>query len=501
MKYKKILFSIFLLVFLFSVVGFVRVLAEEPTFKLINALIEEKSENVDASINSYDNNSIDTNITFRKIDDFVKYKLTIKNNDSKEYKVKLISDNNVNANVLYTYDSYTNQTIGADSTLDIILTATYKNELTNINNRDQNNSFKLSIELIDEEGNVVVDDITVNPRTGDNMMTYIITGIISLIGLILLFKFKSKNNKKEKYLFLLALFIPTIVKGIESSIVVNISNELKLYDKVVVTYSLNGEEKEEVVKYDTQLSKPDDPVKEGYNFVGWYINGEEYNFDSPVKKDTKIEAKYELINYNISYYLEGGELSDKVTEYNIETESFDLKNPTKEGYTFAGWTGSNGESLQTKVTIEKGSIGDKSFTAHYSANEDTIYTVVHKYRKLNGEFESEVEVLKGTTDTTVSPAVKEKVGFVNPKLQTITISPDGKSEVVYIYEREEFTLTLNNIEDITTTFESKKYPYGTTISLTAKDKEGYTFTRWNDGHESKEYTFDITSDITLSPEL
>ena len=504
MKYKKILFSIFLLVFLFSVVGFVRVLAEEPTFKLINATIEEKSSDVDAVINSYDNNDLETDITFHKIDDYVKFKLTIKNNDSKEYKVKLITDNNANNNannnVLYAYDSHADETIGAGASFDVVLTATYKNEVTDMNERDQANSFNLSFTFVDENGNVVTDDVTINPRTGDNIMTYIITGIISLIGLILLFIFKSKNNKKEKYLFLLALFIPTIVKGIESSIVVNISNELKLYDKVVVTYSLNGEEKEKVVKYDTQLSKPDDPVKEGYNFVGWYINDEEYNFDSPVKKDTKIEAKYELIQYTINYDLDGGNDPNNATEYNVETDTFNLVNPVKEGYIFDGWTESNGDTPQKIVTITKGSYGNKTFVAHFSPDPNTPYTVYHKYEKLGGGFDVEEEHLTGETGSKVTPEFREKNGFDNPSSQEIIIEPTGDSEVTYEYTRTLYQLTLNNIDDIDTTFETRKYPYETEIVLTAKDKTGYTFAGWNNGHQAKAYTFNITSDITLSPE-
>ena len=80
-----------------------------------------------------------------------------------------------------------------------------------------------------------------------------------------------------------------------------------------------------------------------------------------------------VITYNISYDLDGGsETTTNPTTYNIETNTFTLNNPTKTGHTFIGWTGSNGTTAQTTVTISKGSIGDKSYTANW---EPIIYTV------------------------------------------------------------------------------------------------------------------------------
>jgi len=68
------------------------------------------------------------------------------------------------------------------------------------------------------------------------------------------------------------------------------------------------------------------------------------------------------------------------TSYNVETNTITLTNPTHPGYTFKGWsgTGLTGTNNMT-VTIPKGSIGDRSYTAHWaieSANNFTIsYTV------------------------------------------------------------------------------------------------------------------------------
>lgn len=68
------------------------------------------------------------------------------------------------------------------------------------------------------------------------------------------------------------------------------------------------------------------------------------------------------IDYTITYNLDGGTASNPST-YTIETETFTLKAPLKAGYTFAGWTGTGLTDATKTVTIEKGSTGDRSYTA------------------------------------------------------------------------------------------------------------------------------------------
>ena len=69
--------------------------------------------------------------------------------------------------------------------------------------------------------------------------------------------------------------------------------------------------------------------------------------------------------YKITYNLNGGTANNPDT-YKVDTDTITLSNPTKEKYIFAGWTGSNGNTPQTEVKINKGSSGDKSFTANWT---------------------------------------------------------------------------------------------------------------------------------------
>ena len=72
--------------------------------------------------------------------------------------------------------------------------------------------------------------------------------------------------------------------------------------------------------------------------------------------------------YTITYNLNGGSSSIALkTTYTVE-DSFTLPQPTKTGYTFTGWTGSNGTTPQKTVTVNKGTRGNLSYTANLMAN-------------------------------------------------------------------------------------------------------------------------------------
>ena len=72
-----------------------------------------------------------------------------------------------------------------------------------------------------------------------------------------------------------------------------------------------------------------------------------------------------LINYNISYNLDGGTAEGNPTTYNALSGTIALNPPTKEGYKFKGWTGSNGSTPQIAVAINgRETTGDLSYTAN-----------------------------------------------------------------------------------------------------------------------------------------
>ena len=114
------------------------------------------------------------------------------------------------------------------------------------------------------------------------------------------------------------------------------------------------------------------PSKTGYIFDGWTGPG----FDSPqinvtIPKGTFNDriyvANWTPIVYTITYVLNGGTLeTDNPNTYTIESNNIKLNDPSKPGYYFAGWTGSNGTTPNPDITIPKGSIGNKTYTANFA---------------------------------------------------------------------------------------------------------------------------------------
>ena len=163
-----------------------------------------------------------------------------------------------------------------------------------------------------------------------------------------------------------------------------------------ITYNLNGgtlaagSPDKYYVTADTPLIAP---RRTGYTFAGWTgSNGSTAQTEVKINKGStgakSFTANWTPINYDITYNLNDGVLAEGDTnpaQYTIESDAITLKNPTKEGYIFTGWTGSNGDTPQTEVTIPKGSTENKNYVANWEQEEaQIINTPTSKSSKLSG---------------------------------------------------------------------------------------------------------------------
>lgn len=107
----------------------------------------------------------------------------------------------------------------------------------------------------------------------------------------------------------------------------------------------------------------------GYSQDHWWSeDGEQITSDLTVEHSFECYAHWNLTNYTISYNLNGGSWSSGQTpraSYNIESNKYDLLTPEYVGRQFVGWTGSNGNTPQTEVSIPTGSTGNKSYVANW----------------------------------------------------------------------------------------------------------------------------------------
>ena len=97
----------------------------------------------------------------------------------------------------------------------------------------------------------------------------------------------------------------------------------------------------QTVAKNAKASKPADPTKGGYDFVGWYADSARtvlYDFNTPVTSDVTIYAKWETIKpkYEVDFESNGGSNPAAIIVKEGDKVSKPT-DPTKDGYSFAGW--------------------------------------------------------------------------------------------------------------------------------------------------------------------
>ena len=198
----------------------------------------------------------------------------------------------------------------------------------------------------------------------------------------------------------------------------------------------NGNVTEYTYGVGATLPAADDMTYTGHTFKGWYDN--ESLTGSPVTAigDTETGnkeywAKWEINQYTIIYDLAGGTVEGNPDTYTIKTGAFTLRNPTKSGYTFTGWsgTGLDGENNMT-VTIPTGSTGNRTYTAHWRYNggggssSSPSYPVSVPDKTDHGSVT--VSPKNASAGSTVTITVKPDSGYV---LETISVTDKNGNDL------------------------------------------------------------------------
>lgn len=368
-----LIFSIMLFISIFSCI---RVLAEPDALKLEEAIITDKSNTVTGDITNISDDKIEDNITFHRINDDITYRIVIKNNLDKEITILSIEDDNNNEYITFEYDKHQNEILGSGDSLEFFVTTRYNNSVMDMSKRNQNTStnFIINYKIAGKSNG---NSILVNPNTSSNFPWFIFTFIVSNVGIIICMiveRNNSKNNSsKMSGLLIIGLMLsPIIVKAETLSYKIKLTSYYGLYDKQVVTYIVNGEEKSLINQYGETINGLETPVKEGYTFDKWtYEDGSDFDPTKELTSDINLIAKMNKIIYSITYDLNGGILSSSnPTEYTV-TDNITLQEPTKDYYLFKGWTGTDLQE-PTKNVVINNIIGDRNYIANYSPINYTI---------------------------------------------------------------------------------------------------------------------------------
>jgi uncharacterized repeat protein (TIGR02543 family) len=126
------------------------------------------------------------------------------------------------------------------------------------------------------------------------------------------------------------------------------------------------------VTYDGEFALPI-PEWAGHTFSGWYDGDTKITSGiCKIYEDTTLVAEWDIIQYTVSYTMNGGtNAASNPTSYNYH-DAFTLADPERTGYTFLGWT-YEGQTTPTKnVTVVVGTTGDLVYIANWEAISSTI---------------------------------------------------------------------------------------------------------------------------------
>ena len=222
-----------------------------------------------------------------------------------------------------------------------------------------------------------------------------------------------------------------------------------------ITYMVDGEEfKSLYLEVGTAITAEDEPTKKGYTFSGW----SEIPETMPAH-DVTVTGTFTVNKYKLTYMVDGEEYKTFEVEYGTAITAED--EPTKEGYTFSGWS----EIPETMPAH------DVTVTGTFTVNKYKLTYMV------DGEEYKTSEVEYGTAITAEDEPTKEGYTFsgwseIPETMPAHDVTVNGtftvnKYKLTYMVDGEEYK-----------TFEVE---YGTAITAEAEPtKEGYTFSGWSE---------------------
>ncbi|EMV0460713.1 InlB B-repeat-containing protein [Listeria monocytogenes] len=264
------------------------------------------------------------------------------------------------------------------------------------------------------------------------------------------------------------------------------ANNITLYARYSVksytaTFDKEGTTTTQTANYDSLLTEPAAPTKDGYTFDGWYdaeTGGNKWNFatNKMPAKNVTLYARFAVKSYTATFDKDGTTTTQTV---NYDSLIQEPTAPTKDGYTFTGWYDAETGGNKWDFAANKMPAKNVTLYARFSTN---AYTAT---------FDKE-----GTTTTQAvdydslltEPTAPTKDGYTfdgwydaetgGTKWNFATNKMPAKNMTLYArFSLKAYTATFN-VEDTTTT---QAVDYDALIEEpTAPTKEGHTFDGWYD---------------------
>lgn len=266
-------------------------------------------------------------------------------------------------------------------------------------------------------------------------------------------------------------------------------------------YGIEGMTGSQQVADGGKATEPVAPVRDGYRFDGWLLDGQTYDFATPVTGDITLTAGWTINTYTVRFDTAGG---SSVPEQAIDhgQKITEPAAPTREGYTFTGWL-LDGRPFDFSTPIT----GNLTLTAGWQENEPpapVTHTVT--FDSAGGSTIPAQTVTDGAA--AIDPGTPTREGytftgwlldgkpfdFATPITGDITLTAGWE-------ESGEPAPTIHTVtfDDGTGNTVTVNVQEGETVQEpSAPSRDGYEFTGWLLDGTPYDFTTPVTGDITLT---
>ena len=228
-----------------------------------------------------------------------------------------------------------------------------------------------------------------------------------------------------------------------------------------LTYVVDGEEyKRYEVEYGAEITPEADPEKEGYTFSGW----SEIPATMPAH-DVDIIGEFHVNSYTLIYKVDGEEYMSYTVEFGAEITP--EAEPTKDGYTFSGWS-------EIPATMPA---HDVEVTGTFTINTHTLRFVVDNTEMFSISVEYGTEL--APIAEKVSETMEEKEGYTFYWIDEIPETmPDYDLTIQGAYDVNYYGVEFYMGEG-GELISGQEVAYGDPIPVPDDPtREGYTFIGW-----------------------
>ena len=307
MKTLKSLICFCLLLFLILPIAY----AKDYNVKIVKVELDSKSDNTEVVNDvSFDNMVVKSKVNFFNQGDYVIYKITVKNNDSVNYVIDKITDDNTNTELKYEFEY--DKTLKHESEKEILLKITYTSLLSPDASLDTNNVYSsesevnISLNLSESTFDIL------NPSTYDQINLYFLIELIGLITLLVTFVVLKIRNKSVIVILLLFMIPHMVHASFAYKITFKVSNEID----IKISF-LDKDWKTKVTGDYTKIE-----FKKTTDFPANAVDVSE-ELDGSVKAWLENDTVYIGSKYKIFFPIDSGELLSKSDVTSIKFNNID----------------------------------------------------------------------------------------------------------------------------------------------------------------------------------